>query len=308
MLATGDTPAEPPLPEEVDEVKQSSVAPVVVGVDGSASSMSAVRAAAGLASLYGLPLRVVHAFNWLPRQPERIDTHPGITANDLIQQAVAAARDVSPGLAISARLLEGSPSSTLLRQARTAALLAIGDGGLSAQVCLPTQANAVHVAARASCSVLVARATRPAADSIVVGVNGSPASERALDFAFDTAARSGADLIVVRAATSATGAGDNHDDPLRELAGLVAVREDKYRIAARIRVLPDEPAAALAAESQQAGLIVVGARGQQPYGGLLGSAAQTLLHHSQAPLILVRGLITPQPEQSDQRLTAAATN
>ncbi|WP_255440648.1 universal stress protein [Actinoplanes sp. ATCC 53533] len=270
-------------------------------MDGSTSSMSAVRAAAGLASMYGLPLQVVHTFNWLPNTPEHDDTDPGTAANALLQHAVTAAQNVSPRLAISVRLLEGAPSPTLLRQAHTAALLAIGDGGLSSHVCLPTHTSAVHIAACASCSVLVARAKHLSEGSIVVGVNGSPASERALDFAFDTAARSGADLVVVRVGTPAPEVDDKTDDQLRHLADLVDVREAKYRIAARTRVLPGDPAAALVAESKQAGVVIIGARGQQPYGGLLGSAAQTLLHHSSAPLILVRGLMMPRPDGSGAR-------
>jgi nucleotide-binding universal stress UspA family protein len=298
----------PSLAEEVGDVKPSSVTPIVVGVDGSASSLSAVRAAAGQASLYGYPLLVVHAFNWLPRQPEPIDTHPGATADHVIREAVAVARDVSSQLAITTRLLEGAPGSTLLRQARTAALLAIGDGGLSSHVCLPTHTSAVHVAARATCSVLVARARPPAEGSIVVGVDGSAASERALDFAFDTAARSGAELVVVRAGTSPTGAGIHSADQVRDLTDLVAPREDKFRTAARIRMLHGDPGAALIAESERAELVIVGARGRQPYGGLLGSAAQALLHHCSAPLILVRGLMPPRPGQLGRPLTAAATS
>ncbi|GIE54116.1 universal stress protein [Actinoplanes nipponensis] len=121
-------------------MQRSVVNPVVVGVDGSASSMSAVRAAAGLASLYGLPLQVVHAFNWLPGSPAQTDAHPGATAHDLLQRAVIAARQVAARLPVGTRLLEGAPGSTLLRQARAAALLAIGDGGLSATVCPRTPA------------------------------------------------------------------------------------------------------------------------------------------------------------------------
>ncbi|MEU7905736.1 universal stress protein [Actinoplanes sp. NPDC049118] len=244
---------------------------------------------------------MVHTFNWTPPSPAHGDADPGIAGKDLLQHAVTAAQDVSPRLAISARLLEGAPSPTLLRQAHTAALLAIGDGGLSSHVSLPTHTSAVHIAARASCSVLVARAQHRSEGSIVVGVNGSPASERALDFAFDTAARSGADLVVVRAGTSATEAEDKNDDQLRQLADLVDAREDKYRIAARTRVPPGDPAAVLVAESERAGLVIIGARGQQPYGGLLGSTAQTMLHHSCAPLILVRGLMAPRPGGSGAR-------
>lgn len=282
----------------------TSLAPVIVGVDGSASSMSAVRTAATFAALYGLPLRVVHAFNWLPRSADPVDAHPGATANDLLQRAVTAAHSVSPGLAVDTRLLEGAPSSTLLRQAHAAALLAVGDGGLSAHVCLPTHTSAVHLATHASCSVLVARAWQSFDGAIVVGVNGSPASERALDFAFDTAARGGADLVVVRAGPSA--AADADDEPPADLADLVATRENKYHVEARTVTSPDDPVATLLAESRRASLLVVGARGRQRYGGLLGSVAQTVLHHSHASVILVRGMITPSPARSGNGPAAAA--
>jgi nucleotide-binding universal stress UspA family protein len=179
------------------------VAPVVVGADGSASSRSAVRLAARHACAYGCPLHIVHAFNWLPRQPELIDdrpggARPGVTANELIQDAVTAAHQAAPGVVIATRLLEGAATSTLLRQARTAALVAVGGGGLPKQVCLPTHSSAVHVAARAPCSVLVARTASRGGGPIIVGVNGSSASEQALDFAFDTAARRRMELVVVR--------------------------------------------------------------------------------------------------------------
>ena len=287
-------------------MKPSSMAPVVVGVDGSASSLSAVAAAADHAALYGCPLLIVHSFNGLPRQPRHTDPHPAGTAENLIQQAMTAARKARPHLAITTRLLEGPAATALLRQARSAALLAIGDGDLSCRICLPTHTSAVRIAARAPCTVLIARATPRPAGPILVGVDGSPASERALDFAFDTAARRRGDLVVLQAETAATATRAN--DTARDLADLVAPREDKYHVTAHIRVLQGDPAAVLVAESKPAGLVIVGARGQQPYGGLLGSAAQALLHHCPAPLILVRGLMPARLGQPDQHLTAAATS
>lgn len=298
-------------------MESSLVAPVVVGVDDSASSLSAVRLAARHAASYGRSLHIVHAFNWLPRWPEPIGagrsgadtetgTRPGITADDVIRRAVAAAHQAAPGTVITTRLLEGAATSTLLRQARTAALIAIGDGGLSTHVCLPTHSVAVHITARAACSVLVARAATPSDGPIVVGVNGSPASEQALDFAFDTAARRHAELIVVRATTAAPGT-DPHDDELRDLAELVIPLEDNYHLTARVQLLHGEPEAMLLAASTRAGLVIIGARGQQPYRGLLGSAAQTLLHHSPAPLILVRGLMRAQLHGSGRHRTTTAT-
>jgi nucleotide-binding universal stress UspA family protein len=281
--------------EEVAAMTPSSGALVVVGVDGSASSLAAVHSAAEQAALHGCPLLVVHAFNWVPRQAEPADPDPRRTANELVQRAVTVARTVCPQLTITTRILEGSATAALLRQARAAALLVIGDGDLSTHVCLPTHTSAVQVAARARCSVLVARARPPSRGPIVVGVNGSASSEQALDFAFDTAARSRTGLIVVRAWDAPTGADTDDADRIRELADLIAPREDKYHVPARMRVLRGDPAAVLGEESRRAALVIVGARGEQPYGGLLGSAAQTLLHHSPAPLILVRGLMPTVP-------------
>lgn len=281
--------------------------PVVVGVDGSPSSLSATLLAARHAAAYECPLHIVHAFNWLPRRPAPIDagwrgtdtetvTGPGATAKDVIRRAVSAAHTAAPGVVITTRLLEGAATSTLLREARLAALIAVGDGGLSTRVCLPTHSVAVHIAARAACSVLVARSAAPSGGPIVVGVNGSPSSERALDFAFDLAARRRAELVVVRASMPIPGAGTRDYDELRVLVDLVAPREDKYRLTARVRLQRGEPEAVLVAASTRARLIIIGARGRQPYRGLLGSAAQTLLHHSPAPIILVRGLMRARLE------------
>lgn len=292
--------------EEVEKVQhQPSHVPVVAGVDGSASGLAAVRAAADHAALYGCPLLIVHAYNWLPQHPA--DAHPAETAHRLVEQAVLMAREVAPGLTVTTRLLEGAASAMLLRQARFAALLAIGDGGLSADVCLPMHASAVKVAARAACSVLIAR-SRPAhrgtvhvGGPILVGVNGSPASIRALDFAFDVAARRGVPLVVARVEPSATLAGS------RALTDLVGPREEKYRVTADVRTRPGDPADVLVTEAQRVGLVIVGARGRQPYGGLLGSAAQALLQHCPAPLILVRGQMPVPLERSGRRVPAAAS-
>jgi nucleotide-binding universal stress UspA family protein len=280
-------------------MKPSSGAPVVVGVDGSASSLSAVRSAARQASLHRCPLRVVHAFNWLPSQPEPADPNPRRTANELIQRAVTLARTTSPPLTITSRILEGPATVALLQQARGAALLVIGDGGMSAHVCLQTHSSAVQVAARARCSMLVTRAKPPRRGPILVGVDGSPASEQVLDFAFDTAARSRSDLIVVNAWNTRIPADIDDADRIRDLAELIALRENKYHISPHLRILRGDPVTVLRDESQQAALVIVGARGEHPYGGLLGSIAQTLLHHSPVPLILVRGPMPALPGPFD---------
>ena len=80
-------------------------APVVVGVDGSAAALDAVRVAAREAEYRQRPLRVVHAFIW-PMTGAPLGPVPGAPANaglrnqaeQYVTEAVEQARKVSPDL------------------------------------------------------------------------------------------------------------------------------------------------------------------------------------------------------------------
>ena len=104
---------------------------MVVGVDGSRLSLSAVRLAAREAALHGRVLRIVHAFNWtadpnLPMPASELRAE----SERLTDEAVACARSAEPDLPVTSAILEGPPLTLLLRESAAAGLLAIGDGGL----------------------------------------------------------------------------------------------------------------------------------------------------------------------------------
>ncbi|WP_109603349.1 universal stress protein [Actinoplanes xinjiangensis] len=82
---------------------------------------------------------------------------------------------------------------------------------------------------------------------------------------------------------------------------MIASRALATGIDARLRVLDGDPTAVMARESQEASLIVVGARSRLPYHGMLGSVAQTLRHHGRAPVAGVRGVVpaSRRPRHSD---------
>jgi nucleotide-binding universal stress UspA family protein len=151
----------------------------------------------------------------------------------------------------------------------------------------------VHAAGR----VVVVRGTwRPAnrcPGPVLAGVDGSPAGQAAIVFAFEEAALRAVPLVAVCALT---------DDPGR-FGGRHQVEEDFEQLLAREakehpevsverEVMAGTPRAALLSASADAQMIVVGARGR---GGLdnmsLGSVAQAVLHHASCPVAIVRQAI-----------------
>jgi nucleotide-binding universal stress UspA family protein len=170
--------------------------------------------------------------------------------------------------------------------------------------------HAVRIVHRAQCPVAVWRP--PVAKRtgkplpVVVGVDESEASTRALAEAFDIAAALHAPLTVAHMwdLSAAVGMGDlggqgMMDWPLLDLLQtqqrermdeLVAPFAKKYRNAHVSKVFDDvSPAKGLTDLSREAQLVVVGSHG----GGrladtILGSVSQNLIHHAECPVLVVR--------------------
>jgi nucleotide-binding universal stress UspA family protein len=270
---------------------------VVVGVNDTPSSRQAVRAGAREAAQHHCRLELVHAFNWAPTLTRPGEPDLPAARESLLHRAAADARDIASDVPIDVRPFEGPAVVALLRRARVAAMTVIGDGGLSNKVCLPHDALVVQVAARTAGTVLVTRSTPPPATSVVVGVDGSAASHRALQYAFDAAVTRRVALVVVRAG--------HHDDAAT--AALVASLESVHGRAVHQQIVDGEPETVMRQAAQHAGLVVVGARGRYPYSGLLGRVAQTMLHHSPAPVVLVRNLM-PEPSRTGPRVPGDVAN
>ncbi|RLP94628.1 universal stress protein [Micromonospora sp. BL4] len=295
----------------------NSGAPVVVGVDGSAAALDAVRVASREAAYRQRPLRVVHAFIWpLTRAP--LTAAPGAPADAglrhqaerYVAEAVAEARKVSPEVPATGELVVGAPTPVLLDKSREAALVVLGHRGLGGLAGLLIGSVTVQVSARAQSPVLVVRGEPRADGPVVVGVDGSELSTEAVGFAFEEAARRDAPLVTVHAGLHPTsiGPGDTltsvHDlDALaseeeRILAETVAGWSERYPdVPVRHQLVRGSPARVLVEESRAAQLVVVGAHGRGALGGLLlGSVSHAVLHHSHAPLAIVR-----HPRPADER-------
>jgi nucleotide-binding universal stress UspA family protein len=264
---------------------------VVVGVGSSDEDLQVVRVAAGEAAAHGRALHLLHAFNWAAALDAPFVSGPRAAAEDLLERAGQVANEAEPAVPVSGEIVEGGPVEALIRTSESAFLVAVGDGGMAAcGACVPADAPAVQVAARAGCPVLVGRAEPPPPGPVLVGVDGSESSRTALDFAFDRAARRGIRLLAVRVVEP--GRPDVGEEVLAEVVARYNARHPS--VATECHTVRGEPGTVLLEQSRSAQLAVVGARGEEPWRGMLGEVSQRLLYHSPAPVIVVRGL-SPAP-------------
>ncbi|WP_222106077.1 universal stress protein [Catellatospora sichuanensis] len=136
-------------------------APVVVGVDGSASSQAAAELAAYEADLRGAPLTVLHAWPsgadealgpWaLVGQTGVLDAEPAGVA----EEAAAAVRAVYVQAEVTARTVRRRPAGALLAESKRACLVVVGcrgHGGFAGLLLGSVSQALVH---HAGCPVLV---------------------------------------------------------------------------------------------------------------------------------------------------------
>jgi nucleotide-binding universal stress UspA family protein len=162
------------------------------------------------------------------------------------------------------------------------------------------------VTTHAPCPVVVIpqdlRAHAHEGPTVVVGVDGSKASAKAIDFAFDQAEALHARVVALHAWTSpfltyADGASmlQFDEDKVKE-EGRLLVAESVAGAAAdhpdvrwTTELVSGSAAQALVRRANSADLVVVGSRGRGGFTGLLiGSVGQSVLHHAQAPVAIVR--------------------
>src|SRR5687768_258499 len=97
--------------------------PVIVGVDGSAAALGAVRWAADAAARLGRPLRVTHVLG-VPGPAHEITDEQG-----LVLDAAVEARHRYPGLHVTTSTWYGQPVNVLREQSRHAELVVVGSRG-----------------------------------------------------------------------------------------------------------------------------------------------------------------------------------
>ncbi|GAA3458668.1 universal stress protein [Saccharothrix longispora] len=282
--------------------------PIVVGVDGSESAVTAAGWAAEEAARHRLPLKLVHAY-LLPTlgYPDIVltahEVHQALReqGQQWLDQAAAAARAAAPGVEVETSVVIDRPAAALIAESRGARLVVLGSRGLGGFTGLLAGSVSVAVSAHAGCPVAVIRGPVPTSGPVVVGVDGSPVGEGAVAFAFEEASSRGVPLTAVIAwkdflVDSVYGSRVTvdwayvEDEQRRLLAERLAGWQEKYPdVAVQRVVVRERPARALVDIARDAQLLVVGTHGLGGFAGmLLGSTSQALIHHAPCPLAVVR--------------------
>lgn len=291
--------------------------PVVAGVDGSPAALAAVRWAAKEASARELPLTLVHLLPHAARRYQEL-VRPVLReqAEKWLYEAMTAARAEAPEVTPRVVLHEADVVSALVETSVDAAMIVLGANGIGGFTGMPVGSTANSVVAGALCPVVLVRTQPPGpsdtAGPVVVGVDGSPASEAAIKFAFEEASSRGCALVALHTWTEVFVDPELDKDRIafdttvleqreRELlAQRLAGWQEKYPEVRVTRVVEKgRPVRALLDRSAEAQLTVVGSRGFGGYHGmLLGSTSQTLMLYAQSPLVVARSETMPWPSCS----------
>lgn len=290
--------------------------PTVVGVDGSASALDAVRWAALDARLHRSDLVVVSAMS-LPKAltgvgilPEPVVQQSRSEISRILEEAgTLAARDSARSGAITIDTVssDNSAVSTLLELSAASRMIVIATRGLGGTEQRSLGSIGFAVTSHARCPVTVVRGwtgtgldheSRP----VVVGVDGTKASAAAVALAFEEAYVRSAPLTAVHSWSDADlSVGfpirglewpTNRPAAADQLARLLEPNTRRYpTVSVRHVVVKDRPLHALLDHAQGAQLAVIGSHGRGGFAGMmLGSTSRSVLARASCPVTVVPSL------------------
>lgn len=310
---------------------------VLVGVDGSAASLHALDWATAYAHRVGWALHIVCSYSLPSFTAASLDGGYAALDDTTIQEgaksvlAEAEARVADAGVRATTEVATGDAAGVLVELSGDYGLAVVGTrgrGGFTERL-LGTVSSALPAHARCPVVVVPLRAeanrgvswsqpgSGPGADAeasataagaaeirevrrIVVGVDGSPQAERALQHAILQANAWGAELTAVTGVPVGNSgmlawlpSNIDREQVLADIGAGMDVLVDKYEgqnPGLRIRriVLDGTGAELLTEFSTASDLVVLGSRGRGGFRGLLlGSTSQAVLHHAACPVLVV---------------------
>lgn len=294
----------------------ASAQPIVVGTDGSPVSKVAVDWAARTASLRGVALKVVHVINppvvmafpevpmpegylqWQEDEGRRV-LAAGLS---IAEEASLLLGDAAKPIEVTSEMVAGSSVPELVRESSRAQLVVVGCRGRSAVARGLLGSVSTGLVHHAHCPVAIIHdedplMPHPSKAPVVVGVDGSPASERAVAIAFEEASLRGVDLVAVHARSDSgmfefPGADWSELRTSAEvtLSERLAGWGERYPdVLVRRVVVADRPAHQLLEQAQSAQLLVVGSHGRGGFAGMvLGSVSTAVIHGARMPVIVAR--------------------
>ena len=275
---------------------------IVVGIDESDHSQAALRWAAEHARIEAQPLTAVMAWAYLDQHGEK----PGQAFDPAYSQETAertvkalVARELGEGAsAVSCVAICDLPPAALRDASTGAELLVVGARGMGGFRGLALGSVSRRALHDATCPVVVvhddaSRLGKP----VVVGVDGSEGSQRALEWAIGHARRRGVRAIVIYAwrgpSVPQLWYGPHADpDVLARRASQFLDAQladlDTSGVEIERRAVDNRPSAALIEAGVLASLVVVGSRGHgQVTNVVLGSVSDQVAHHATCPVVVV---------------------
>jgi nucleotide-binding universal stress UspA family protein len=205
-------------------------------------------------------------------------------------------------IAVTTEMIAGPPVPTLVDESTRAQMVVVGCRGRNALARGLLGSVSIGLVHHAKCPVAIIHdedplMPHPSLAPVVVGVDGSPVSERAVEIAFEEASFRGVDLVAVHA-WSDTGVFEfpgadwsalqsSAEETLSErLAGW----QERYPdVLVRRVVVADRPAHQLLEQAQSAQLLVIGSHGRGGFAGMvLGSVSTAVINAARMPVLVAR--------------------
>jgi nucleotide-binding universal stress UspA family protein len=289
---------------------------ILVGVDGSEAALDAVRWAAHDAALRDVPLTLVHVVNdGAPRwcqvpAPAAYRKWQETRAREVIESAIKVAEESAADrgpVQIDSKVFHSATVPTLVDLSKEAEMVVVGyrgHGGVLVRTYLGSVSSGM--VAHAHCPIAVIHNDEPqvanvARAPVLLGIDGSPASEAATAIAFDEASRRHVALIAMHAWSDLRVSDlkeffpnfdwDTHLAEEEEtLAERLAGWQERYpEVGVIRRIEVGEPARPLLEASKRAQLMVVGSHGGGGFPGiLLGSVGAAMVNRAGIPVIVAR--------------------
>jgi nucleotide-binding universal stress UspA family protein len=274
----------------MNEQRTPDAPQVVVGTDGTKTTLRAVAWAAVEARLRDRALRIVHAAPCVTAADRAVRRR----AAAVLGRAYTVAHQYEPQVPAHTEQLDQQPIQALVNASKDADLLVVGMARARfGEVVIGSAALAVS--ASAHCPVAVVRGPhRPVTGQpVLLGFEDLALDAGAVTIAFDDAHRHGTQLIILHAQRDSIRNRITSRDaqPMAEQAlakQLGPWRSHYPMVPVELRVVHGEAAEELLRAAGTARLVVVGTHGHSaPARAVLGSTSRTLVRHSPCPVIVV---------------------
>jgi nucleotide-binding universal stress UspA family protein len=284
---------------------------IVVGIDDSFGARVAVQWAARDAELRNIPLTLVHAVSpevstWLktplPAGVLRWQHDHGRRLVDEALKLVEAGSQRGGPAGVHTEILASEAVPTLIDLSKDAEMVVAGSQGSGRWPGRRLGSVSSRLLSHAHCPVAIipdeyTSTTGPAQAPVLVGIDGSPASEQATAIAFDEASRRQIGLLALHAWSDLdVSEWPGMDWPATQsmaeevLAERLAGWQEQYPdVQVSRAVVQAQPARQLVQRSEEVQLVVVGSRGRGGFAGMLvGSVGETVAQMARVPVIVAR--------------------